>query len=747
MIGSGWHCQFPLRAKGRIIVNQSGKRFKFAGVNWFGASDVFHVVGGLDVRSLQDICDAVAAMGFTVVRLPFSNEMLRMTSFGSDNAINYELNPSLQGLTPLQVFDEVIQALGKANVAVVVNNHTTKGMWSAGADINGLWYMPGDLEHTEDQWISDWVTVVRRYSDSPHVVGYDLRNEVRPSSLLASAGVFSYPTWNSESEKGGDLDWARAASRCAQAVASEGAGLIIVERVCWPQAGLQSMLHPETPWDLLGIPRDRLVLSVHAYAWSGPGAWSPKAFLPGVVSWVFVGADYLSNKSLYGEMEHSVLEQQLDLEWGFCLDQDLCPVWLSEFGANVEQDFDRAWFEKMCLYLECKDVDFAYWPLNVGPKPGSNENEAYGLLTNDWQPRWWDARVQALRRLCPDSSKAQPAPPLPVKGSFASPAMAPHPWCAPLPGPLVSWNEGVAFFRKLPRAKFLWHEQVGYEPEQGGGSAMWVSDLEAAKKECVGQGFGGFVFRDNYAYMCNLPSKELRTRATPSKVPLTSLFTVEEIRLCAVWSSSTANEPTDEDPGFGALLLMMGEEQAVHEVCKKTCERDGYLGFGLLKKQPGFVRFFFDCLPQETGSGNNESPVHMLDRFPVCVGLERFPLQDAFPGSDSRMIWSANLAECRQICLEEGFGGFAMYGGYSFFRTASPEVLRVNLVPAGATDFYVLTVEPLISEESVSGGQVAARTKTFSKLWDPGPFTDSSNSDDNATGDTVYTEAASGGAI
>jgi len=68
-------------------------------------------------------------------------------------------------------------------------------------------------------------------------------------------------------------------------------------------------------------------------------------------------------------------------------------------------------------------------------------------------------------------------------------------------------------------------------------------------------------------------------------------------------------------------------------------------------------------------------------------------------------------------------------------------------VPAGATDFYVLTVEPLISEESVSGGQVAARTKTFSKLWDPGPFTDSSNSDDNATGDTVYTEAASGGAI
>ena len=54
-----WAAQFPLRARGRNLVNVHGDRFKLGGINWYGASDSLHVVGGLCDRSLADICAAV----------------------------------------------------------------------------------------------------------------------------------------------------------------------------------------------------------------------------------------------------------------------------------------------------------------------------------------------------------------------------------------------------------------------------------------------------------------------------------------------------------------------------------------------------------------------------------------------------------------------------------------------------------------------------------------------------------------
>jgi hypothetical protein len=83
-------------------------------------------------------------------------------------AIDFTANPALKGLSPLEVFDAVVDALGNAHVAVscsppsppsisfnfffrsfsfsrpapsckvVLNNHTTMGMWSGSVEANGL---------------------------------------------------------------------------------------------------------------------------------------------------------------------------------------------------------------------------------------------------------------------------------------------------------------------------------------------------------------------------------------------------------------------------------------------------------------------------------------------------------------------------------------------------------------------------------------------------------------------------------
>ena len=58
----------------------------------------------LQVRPLKSLCEAVAFMGFTVVRLPWSNEMLH-TPKVPQGAIDYEENPELEGKSPLEVKD------------------------------------------------------------------------------------------------------------------------------------------------------------------------------------------------------------------------------------------------------------------------------------------------------------------------------------------------------------------------------------------------------------------------------------------------------------------------------------------------------------------------------------------------------------------------------------------------------------------------------------------------------------------
>jgi len=286
-------------------------------------------------------------------------------------------------------------------------------------------------------------------------------------------------------------------------VSSGAQGLIVIERLAWPQDGLASMLTPSPPWDptaspsppppppppaaslpfagkledttggdsggsgrreerggnflasggadedaFAGVPRSRIVLGVHCYAWSGPGHWSPKQFTSGALKLLLQARDWASGLSLYGEMTampppelsipfpaaassstsaSSCLETQLEAEFGWVLDQGVCPVWLSEFGGDANNAMDMEWFHRVCSWLEKKDADFAYWSLNVGPKPqaqgqsggggggGGGEDEAYGLLTNDWRPRWHDKRLRLLRRLtltAPTPPRPQPPTPL-----------------------------------------------------------------------------------------------------------------------------------------------------------------------------------------------------------------------------------------------------------------------------------------------------------------------------------------------
>ncbi|CAE7382891.1 unnamed protein product [Symbiodinium natans] len=387
-IDPDWAAQFPLATKGRHVVNQQGRRFHLRGINWYGASDHNHVVGGLNIQSLETICKTVQSLGFTAVRLPFSNEMLR--SSVRDGSIDFSKNPQLKGLTALEVLDEVMHCLARHRVVSILNNHTTHGEWCGGPDRNGLWFDPSSSFYTEEQWLQDWTMLGRRYRHCSYVVGFDLRNEVR-----FCPWPFRYPIWLGTGPRIlrqllrwlGFHDWADAAQRCArQLLQACPDKLLVVERRIWPMRGLRSY---ET--SLLPELQNRLVLGVHHYSWNGPGRYLPFAHLRRE-GWQLVSRNLLrfmrifSHKN-YGEMSDSELSGVLSEQWGWLLERDVCPVWVSEFGTGPAPGFDLDWFQRFVGILGRFEVDFAYWPLNVGAKPGGGGDEGYGMLSKDWTPK------------------------------------------------------------------------------------------------------------------------------------------------------------------------------------------------------------------------------------------------------------------------------------------------------------------------------------------------------------------------
>lgn len=60
-------------------------------------------------------------------------------------------NPSLFGLTSMEIFDKTVESLTDAGVAVILNNHMSDAGWCCSTtDGNGLWH---NNNYSADQWL------------------------------------------------------------------------------------------------------------------------------------------------------------------------------------------------------------------------------------------------------------------------------------------------------------------------------------------------------------------------------------------------------------------------------------------------------------------------------------------------------------------------------------------------------------------------------------------------------------------
>jgi endoglucanase len=359
--------QPPLRTTGRYIVDATGRRFKLVTVNWYGGSDELFVPGGLDMRPRKEIANLIRSLGFNSVRLPYSDEMVVRNPIIDASLL--AANPDLVGMRGLDVFSAVVEACTDAGLALVINDHITQAGWCDGKNLcDAAWSNTrlGPLcrvRQSEDQWLDNWETMMRRFVANPRVVGADLRNEPR--------SIWGMQNWE---------PWARAATRAGERLlALNRDWLIIVE-------GIKSANDLSGVTDrpiVLSVP-NRVVYSVHVFSWSGWGCLSP-----------------------YSSRSYPSFVRDMFRNWAWLLESNIAPIWVAEIGASQQPgEGEKHYWGNLMKYLETVDADFGYWAINPR-KPHKNEKEYWALVEDDWKTVIEDFRLEGMRKLASvDKSEA-----------------------------------------------------------------------------------------------------------------------------------------------------------------------------------------------------------------------------------------------------------------------------------------------------------------------------------------------------
>ena len=362
-----------LSTKGSEIIDSAGAAVTLNAINWYGMETSELAPQGLDTVSYIATLKQMVAEGFNAIRIPFSLQSLAAGSLPTD--INYSINPQLAGLNSMGVLDAIVAEAGKLGLKIVLDCHSSAA--GSGPNPDGLWY---DNGYSSATFTQDWVSLAQHYAGNSTVVGFDLANEPNSGATWGSGNVAT--------------DWQMAAQATGDAIqAVNPNALIIVE-------GIQNDGGVSTNWggNLIGVATNpvvlsdanKLVYSAHVYPVSVTGDTSQ------------LTADYPAD-----------LAAMWTQDWGYIEQQNIAPVFIGEFGSELQTTDDQEWMSTLVNYLAGNAsagtgaaavaqtaFSWAYWDWN----PDSNGTG--GILLNDWttvdatkiaalQPAMWAPKAAA----------------------------------------------------------------------------------------------------------------------------------------------------------------------------------------------------------------------------------------------------------------------------------------------------------------------------------------------------------------
>jgi endoglucanase len=335
-----------LSTSGSQIVDSRGKQVRLAGITWFGGEiPTTNTPQGTWKRPWADIVDQVVDLGYNTIRLPYRDEMLSPKARTGD--IDFELNPDLEGLSPIEVFDRIIEYAGERGLRVILVRAMSEDFQK-----NGLWF---NKKVPEERWIANLTALAKRYQGNPAVIGIELSN-VPYDKVSAEEG----PCWGCADA---DRDWKSAAERAGSAVQRANSDwLIFVQGVEWSRdTGLGS-----PGGNLSGVTADPVRLDQ-----PGKLVYTTNDYGPS-----FLEQDWFKDPELPGN-----LPAHWDAQWGYLVDSEIAPVMVAEFGATLNDPRDEVWMRTLLDYLGSgpSGVSFAFYALNP------NDFGTEGLWKDDWK--------------------------------------------------------------------------------------------------------------------------------------------------------------------------------------------------------------------------------------------------------------------------------------------------------------------------------------------------------------------------
>ena len=335
--------ELPLSTIGRSIVDVKGKVVLLRGVNWFGMETDTHAPHGLWRRDYKEMLAQIKNLGYNVIRFPYSVAALR--SFNV-SGIDYTIgsNIELQGRTPLEVMDLVIQEAERQGLLILLDSHRLNDQ-----QIPELWYGDG---FTEADWIDTWTMLAIRYKNQTNVIGADLKNEPHGKASWGDNNI--------------STDWRLAAERAGNAILSVNPNwLIVVEGVEKNVPGQKLPQH----WyggNLEGVKKypirlsrsNKLVYSLHEY---GAGVYNQP---------------YFSDSNFPNNLIH-----RWQIGFNYIASQNIAPILIGEFGGRQVDlnSKEGIWQNELVKYIQKNNLSFTYWSWN----PDSSDTG--GILLDDWQ--------------------------------------------------------------------------------------------------------------------------------------------------------------------------------------------------------------------------------------------------------------------------------------------------------------------------------------------------------------------------
>ena len=314
-----------LSTRGNQLVDSLGDSVRIASIGWPGGDGpAGYAPQGLwngGGAAYQDIIQSAKDAGFNTIRIAWSNVSIVAVP-QSPNQVDPAVNPTLAGLTVIQIFDKIVEHAGTIGMRIIFDHHTDDG--GGGQQPNGLWFDKGPGSDGTDgagtqgtvdaaRFRADWVAFARRYAGNPTVIGFDLDNE--------PIGV-GRANWGG----GGPTDIHQMYTDIGNAIHEVNPdALIICEGLIENWGGNYVMdLGPARGTPVRLNKPNKLVYSTHEY---------PAEINGGALD-------------SYGNYV-----QTMNTAWGFLVSENIAPVWIGEMGSDMTSSDAKDWSAILLAYM------------------------------------------------------------------------------------------------------------------------------------------------------------------------------------------------------------------------------------------------------------------------------------------------------------------------------------------------------------------------------------------------------------